>query len=244
MASSTSFDTDQKFIKALVLDFDSTISTPTYLNRASCWAVADNIALFESMTLEEIIANFGGKARVAALEVLLTALEAKGVVLHIVSIGHKRAFSPHLQAAGLLKFFAEDRVWGQDCASLREVGFVKGQLIAEKIMTPNSWQVADVLFVDVRSQTCGIELAHPRCYACVPCESLPGSLLRVCSARVLLLTGKASVPSLFAGLQGPHRKGGGRVPHAARDVQGNSRWDERARVPCDSASGGAATDVN
>ena len=149
--SSTSADAKQTNIKALVLDFDSTISTPTYLNRASCWAVADNLALFLSMTQEEIIANFGGNARIVALEALLTALEAKGIVLHIVSIGHKRAFSPHLQAASLLKFFAEDRLWGQDCSDLRELNFVKGRLIAEKIMAPNSWQHADVLFVDVRS---------------------------------------------------------------------------------------------
>ena len=42
-------------IKALVLDFDSTISTPTYLDRAKQWAVADNVPLFLSMSPEEIV---------------------------------------------------------------------------------------------------------------------------------------------------------------------------------------------
>ena len=54
-------------IKALVLDFDSTISTPTFLERANQWAVADNVPLFESMSAEERVANFGGKARIEQL---------------------------------------------------------------------------------------------------------------------------------------------------------------------------------
>ena len=96
-------------IKALVLDFDSTISTPTFLQRTNCWAVADNLPLFKSMTEEEIIANFGGTARITALKALLTALAAQGVVLYIVSIGMKAALVPHLKVGGLLRFFDESR---------------------------------------------------------------------------------------------------------------------------------------
>ena len=46
-------------LRALFLDFDSTISTPTYVKRAGCWAVADNVALFQSMSKAEIVQNAG-----------------------------------------------------------------------------------------------------------------------------------------------------------------------------------------
>ena len=64
-------------IKALVLDFDSTISTPTFLERANQWAVADNVPLFESMSAEERVANFGGKARIEQLVSCLKDLKVR-----------------------------------------------------------------------------------------------------------------------------------------------------------------------
>ena len=64
-------------IKALVLDFDSTISTPTFLERANQWAVADNVPLFESMSAEERVANFGGKARIEQLASCLKDLKVR-----------------------------------------------------------------------------------------------------------------------------------------------------------------------
>ena len=60
----------------------------------------------------------------------------KGVVLHIVSIGHKAAIMPHLNAV-IMRFFDEARV-GVDCRPPRDLGFVKGALIAELIMQPNA----------------------------------------------------------------------------------------------------------
>ena len=66
-----------KAIKALVLDFDSTISTPTFLERANQWAVADNVPLFESMSAEERVANFGGKARIEQLASCLKDLKVR-----------------------------------------------------------------------------------------------------------------------------------------------------------------------
>ena len=46
--------------RCLVLDFDSTISTPTFLERLNKWAVADKPDVFSSMTEEEVVLNFGG----------------------------------------------------------------------------------------------------------------------------------------------------------------------------------------
>ena len=64
-------------IKALVLDFDSTISTPTFLERANQWAVADNVPLFASMSTEERVANFGGTARIEQLASCLGDLKVR-----------------------------------------------------------------------------------------------------------------------------------------------------------------------
>mmetsp|Transcript_23925 Transcript_23925/g.60807 ORF Transcript_23925/g.60807 Transcript_23925/m.60807 type:complete len:189 (-) Transcript_23925:34-600(-) len=136
-----------KAIKALVLDFDSTISTPTFLERANQWAVADNVPLFESMSAEERVANFGGKARIEQLASCLKDLKAASVELFIVSIGYKAAFVPHLQSVGLLAFFEPERLYGQDSPELRATGFVKGELIAQ-IMRARGWAHEDVLFVD------------------------------------------------------------------------------------------------
>ena len=147
-------------IKALILDFDSTISTPTFLQRTNCWCVADNLKLFQSMSAAEIVANFGGPERISTLQALLTALQRAGVQLYIVSIGMKAAIVPHLNAAGLLQFFAEEKIWGQDCKELRELNFVKGQLIA-RLMQAQGWAHADVLFADDSKDH--IEKAAPVC---------------------------------------------------------------------------------
>lgn len=147
-------------IKALVLDFDSTISTPTYLHRARQWAVADNVPLFESMSEEERIMNFGGPERIAALDALLAALEAAGVRLYIISIGYKAALVPHLHTVNLARYFADERTYGQDSPALREASFVKGMLIGQ-IMRAQGWSHGDVLFVDDSSEH--IERAGATC---------------------------------------------------------------------------------
>ncbi|KAL1519070.1 hypothetical protein AB1Y20_003337 [Prymnesium parvum] len=133
--------------KALVLDFDSTLSTPTWQAGHGKWAVADNRALFQAMTLDQQIANFGGGERIRDLTALLEALTARAVALYIVSIGYKEAFVPHLQTAGLLRFFDPERIYGQDSKELRDVGFVKGALIRQ-IMEIQGWAHDDVVFVD------------------------------------------------------------------------------------------------
>lgn len=134
-------------VKALVLDFDSTISTPTWQADKRMWAVADNKPLFLSMSAEQQIANFGGQDRIQALSSLLEALQKASIKLYIISIGFKEAFVPHLQTAGLLGAFDLENIYGQDSQPLRDVRFVKGRLI-QQIMKTQGWLQDDVLFVD------------------------------------------------------------------------------------------------
>jgi hypothetical protein len=113
-------------IRALFLDFDSTISTPIFVDRAHKWAVADDVALFCSMTPAERIANLGGSERVEALRTLLQELAAAGVTLHIISIGYSCAFGPHLQELGII---------AQTVGSTAEPGSAAGASAAEGVST-------------------------------------------------------------------------------------------------------------
>uniref|UniRef100_A0A7S0L8M7 Phosphoserine phosphatase n=1 Tax=Coccolithus braarudii TaxID=221442 RepID=A0A7S0L8M7_9EUKA len=129
-------------LKAVFFDFDSTISTPIFIERAQKWAVADNVALFQQMDSTERVANLGGAERIAKLRTLFDALYNSDVALFIVSIGHRKAFVPHLHDVGLLGFFEQSRVYGQDSDELRAVNFVKGKLI-EQIMQKHGWRVQE-----------------------------------------------------------------------------------------------------
>ena len=134
-------------IRALFLDFDSTISRPQFIQRLNQWAVADKIQVFKAMSEAEIVANFGGAERIGALADMLAAMTGASVELYIISIGMKAAFLPHLEAVGLSRFFADANVFGQDCSELRSVGFVKARLIRQ-LMDARGYKPADALFVD------------------------------------------------------------------------------------------------
>ena len=134
-------------LRAVFFDFDSTISTPTYLERVQQWAVADKLDLFTSMTSAQRIANFGGAERIRQLDSLFGELKGASISLFIVSIGHKRAILPHLETAGLLRHFDAADVYGQDCDELRSRQFVKGALIKD-LMAARGWSKDEALFVD------------------------------------------------------------------------------------------------
>mmetsp|Transcript_7762 Transcript_7762/g.32117 ORF Transcript_7762/g.32117 Transcript_7762/m.32117 type:complete len:166 (-) Transcript_7762:275-772(-) len=129
--------------RVVVLDFDSTLTAPIFLERARAWAIADKPELLATMGPEELVANFGGAARIAALDALLGALRE----LCIVSIGYKRAIVPQLRGVGLLRHFDAARIFGQDSRELRSVGYVKADLIAA-LAAEHGWAPADILFVD------------------------------------------------------------------------------------------------
>jgi len=100
------------------------------------------------MTSEEIIANFGGRQRIARLAGLFRMLEEAGAELFIVSIGFRDScIIPHLRAVGLAKFFGEENVFGQDSEALRCRNLDKGCLIAS-LMAERGWEPSEALFID------------------------------------------------------------------------------------------------
>ncbi|CAE8697135.1 unnamed protein product, partial [Polarella glacialis] len=112
-------------------------------------AVADRPEIFADMTPEEILANFGGRKRLARLSQLFQDLAAGGCELFIVSIGFRDSILPHLTAVGLVRHFRPENVFGQDSEALRCRGFVKGRLISDIMADPSRlWSPQDALFVD------------------------------------------------------------------------------------------------
>ena len=79
--------------------------------RVRQWAVADNVTLFQSMTDEENLANFGGPARVTQLMRLFSDLKEADIRLYIVSIGFSSAFGPAMEKGsacfGLIEHICE-----------------------------------------------------------------------------------------------------------------------------------------
>lgn len=134
-------------MRAVFFDFDSTISQPTYLAHKQQWAVADNVQLFQQMTPNEIVTNFGGAARIKQLANLFHELKEASLQLYIVSIGYSTAFMPHLTAVELAHFFEPECIFGQDAPELRRLKFVKGHLI-QQIMLAKGWSSQEALFID------------------------------------------------------------------------------------------------
>lgn len=132
---------------AVFFDFDSTLSTPQYLERAKDYALADRPKLCSSMTAAEILANFGGRGRVARVAAMLRHLESRGLALFVISLGFTQAIRHHLSSVGLGNYFQVDRIFGQDSEELSEVGHRKALLI-QRLMQFNEWPRERALFVD------------------------------------------------------------------------------------------------
>eukprot|EP00927_Polykrikos_kofoidii_P012858 TRINITY_DN15580_c0_g1_i1.p1 TRINITY_DN15580_c0_g1~~TRINITY_DN15580_c0_g1_i1.p1 ORF type:complete len:433 (-),score=72.78 TRINITY_DN15580_c0_g1_i1:161-1435(-) len=132
---------------AVFFDFDSTLSTPKYVDRAKDYALADRPGLCASMSRQEILANFGGPGRVARLHALLQRLGARGVALFIVSLGFTETIRYQLSSVGLGRFFPAGHIFGQDSADLAQARHRKAVLI-QRLKELNSWPQERVLFVD------------------------------------------------------------------------------------------------
>ena len=81
----------------VVFDFDSTLSSPVFLQRFGRWAIADKPKILSAMTKEEIVANFGGHDRLCRLRKMMSALAEAHVHMLIISIGFKKAQDSWIQ---------------------------------------------------------------------------------------------------------------------------------------------------
>jgi len=132
---------------AVFFDFDSTLSIPQFLERAQDYALADRRGLCSSMTPSEVIANFGGHARITRLMAMLRRLCRRGVAIYIISLGFVEPIRFHLTSVGLSDYFPEGRIFGQDSVELSEVWHQKGRLI-QRLMKMHDLEFNRCLFVD------------------------------------------------------------------------------------------------
>lgn len=132
---------------AVFFDFDSTLSIPQFLERAQDYALADRRGLCSSMTPSEVIANFGGHARITRLMAMLRRLCRRGVAIYIISLGFVEPIRFHLTSVGLGDYFPEGRIFGQDSVELSEVWHQKGRLI-QRLMKMHDLEFNRCLFVD------------------------------------------------------------------------------------------------
>jgi phosphoglycolate phosphatase-like HAD superfamily hydrolase len=136
--------------RAVIFDYDQTLTkAQDVLHQGKIVkAEADKVKVFEDMTDEEVVRNFGGEERIGALRTMLRDLFERDVSLIIISAGYRRALLPHLESVGLATpFFEFDHVWGHECERLQRVRFNKSRLITE-LMQEHGWTYDDVLFVD------------------------------------------------------------------------------------------------
>lgn len=128
-------------------DFDGTLSTPQFVQRANDYAVCDRVELCCSLSEAEVVANFGGPARVEDVTEMFSRLEENGVTLFIISLGFTRAILHHLSSLGLSRFFRRERIFGQESERMLQVRHKKASLI-QLLLLEHGWKKSQALFVD------------------------------------------------------------------------------------------------
>lgn len=146
-------------LRCVVFDFDSTLSTPQYLERLGHWAIADKPMVIGSMTEAELWANFGGPDRVDALRAMLATLRFAGLHLAVCSLGFTECIHRHLDLLGLGAFFDRRDVIGQDSPPLIDADHVKAVFI-ENLAARSGYRPEHVLFVDDSAKS--IDIADRR----------------------------------------------------------------------------------
>mmetsp|Transcript_37633 Transcript_37633/g.66923 ORF Transcript_37633/g.66923 Transcript_37633/m.66923 type:complete len:217 (+) Transcript_37633:199-849(+) len=135
-------------VSVVFFDFDDTLSSAKFIKRHKTWALADRPQVCDDLSDDEVLANFGGAARVSALVDMMRHLRASSVELRIISLGFSHVIRRHLEIVGLLEFFAGvEQIFGRDSAELVKVRGKKAHLI-EKLCKENGWRTDRALFVD------------------------------------------------------------------------------------------------
>lgn len=135
-------------VSVVFFDFDDTLSSAKFIKRHKTWALADRPEVCDDLSDDEVLANFGGTARISALVDMMWHLRASSVELRIISLGFSQVIRRHLEIVGLLEFFAGvDQIFGRDSRELIKVRGAKAHLI-EKLCKQSGWRTDMALFVD------------------------------------------------------------------------------------------------
>lgn len=142
-----SFVFDNMGLEAVFFDFDETLTTPKYIAHAKEYALSDRAGLCNSLSKDEILANFGGRPRVSRLATMLQWLKDTGVAIFIVSLGWTNVILRHLEMVGLNNFFHPSQVHGKDSPAFVDAGHSKAKLIT-RLRDEKGFASERCLFVD------------------------------------------------------------------------------------------------
>ena len=143
-------------IKCLILDFDNTLTRAVRVTLGA-WsgnATSQDKDLFQAMSREDHVRNFGGAAVIEDIKVLFIQLRAIGVELRILSYGFKEAIVHALTSVQLIEFFTEpgkqpgSLVFGSDVPPLNESDEIYKALVVQEWMEEADWQPNEVAFCD------------------------------------------------------------------------------------------------
>lgn len=112
-------------VRLLVLDFDGTLtlSKEFVVAGVETKALSTNLALFQNMTKEQHVENFGGSDTISEMKDLFDHILKLDVEIRILSKGNKEAIVHALDKVGLVEYFTStdengdgdgDRVFGAD----------------------------------------------------------------------------------------------------------------------------------
>lgn len=130
---------------AFFFDFDGTISVSMWVERLQNFAVSDanRRHIIEQLSPDEVVQNYGGAERLAALTAFLGELRSRGAKLFVISHGMASAIRPHLAQVELEGYF--HGIFGTDSPELRACGGghadkakLIAQLMAQLQLTPET----------------------------------------------------------------------------------------------------------
>lgn len=140
-------------IKAVVFDFDQTISVIHFYSDLRGYTPDMQLRCLSEWSKEKVIQGFGGEERLNLLIGLLKDLIEAKVEIYILSFGYKEVITKALERVDLLMYFDRNLIWGEaEVRKFRSDTGVPSQpkqrMIQKLIREKNNYSAGEVLFVD------------------------------------------------------------------------------------------------
>jgi len=140
-------------IKAVVFDFDQTISVIHFFSDLRGYTPDMQLRCLNEWSKEKVLYGFGGEERLQLLVSLLKDLRAAKVEIYILSFGYKEVITEALERVNLLMYFDKNLIWGAaEVKRFRsDTGIpsqTKQRMIQKLIREKHNYSPGEVLFVD------------------------------------------------------------------------------------------------
>jgi len=187
-----------------------------------------DVSALETLSDQELLAAFGGEARVAALHSHFALLRAANITMGIVSMNFTAVIKKALDRIGTLgQFFGAESIIGRDSAIMRRNDNDKGAVISV-LMKSNGMRFEQALFVDDSARN--IKSAQGICSTLRVCarKGMDGANMRAIEQRLdrskarATLTVSPATPSLDRKAKAQRALGSPLSPFGALSFDSNS----------------------